>query len=399
MYVAYLIFVLGMLSAFGPFVIDMYLPALPEMTRVFDCSVASVQLGLTFCMIGLAVGQVFLGPLSDKYGRKPVLYASLLLFIGASVFCCLAQDLDDFTFARLLQGLGGAGAIVYSRSAPTDLYSGRKLAKIIAIVGAVNGIAPVAAPVIGGMAAKYVGWRGIFYILLGIGVVITAMVVPIKETLPADKRIKGSVFSSFMGFIDVFKVPNFAIYTLVFGLSMGALFAYISSTPFVLQDLFGLTPFYFSLIFAVNAIGIACGATLALKFSTTAKATYFGTVGSFLASLVGLVFAWLLSDIYSYEICTFVMLVCLGFIFTGATAMAMNLGRQFAGSASAIIGSIGFLFGGIVSPIVGYGDIVKTSFLICMITMGIAFFLLQFFSCKPHGTPLAREKHSEKETA
>ena len=143
-------------------------------------------------MVGLAVGQIIFGPLSDKYGRKPVLYFSLLLYIAATLFCCLSQDIDTFNFARLLQGLGGAGAIVYSRSAPTDLYSGKELAKIIAIVGAVNGIAPVAAPVIGGSVADLIGWRGIFYILLGIGVVITALVIPVKETLPKEAREQGS---------------------------------------------------------------------------------------------------------------------------------------------------------------------------------------------------------------
>lgn len=146
---------------------------------------------------GLAFGQVIFGPLSDKYGRKPVLYFSLLLYIVSTLFCCLSQNIDTFNIARLLQGLGGAGAIVYSRSAPTDLYSGKELAKIIAIVGAVNGIAPVAAPVIGGSVANLIGWRGIFYILLGIGVVITAMVIPVKETLPKDAREQG-LFPSFV---------------------------------------------------------------------------------------------------------------------------------------------------------------------------------------------------------
>lgn len=290
MYSVYLIIVLGMLSAFGPFVIDMYLPAMPEMTKVFSASVSSVQLGLTFCMVGLAFGQVIFGPLSDKYGRKPVLYFSLLLYIVNTLFCCLSQNIDTFNIARLLQGLGGAGAIVYSRSAPTDLYSGKELAKIIAIVGAVNGIAPVAAPVIGGSVANLIGWRGIFYILLGIGVVITAMVIPVKETLPKDAREQGSFLRSFEGFILVCKVPNFAAFTTVFGLSMGALFAYISSTPFILQNEFGLSQFHFSLLFALNAIAIGAGALLAVRFSTTAKATYFGTAGSLIAAVLGLVF-------------------------------------------------------------------------------------------------------------
>ena len=359
MYSVYLIIVLGLLSAFGPFVIDMYLPAMPEMTRVFSTSVSSVQLGLTFCMVGLAVGQIIFGPLSDRYGRKPVLYFSLLLYIAATLFCCLSQDIDTFNFARLLQGLGGAGAIVYSRSAPTDLYSGKKLAKIIAIVGAVNGIAPVAAPVIGGSVADLIGWRGIFYILLGIGVVITGLVIPVKETLPKEAREQGSFWRSFEGFALVCKVLNFAVFTTVFGLGMGALFAYISSTPFILQNEYGLSQFHFSLIFALNAVAIGAGALLAVRFSTTAKATYFGTAGSLIASIAGFIFALTTKDLYTYEGCLLLMVFCLGFIFTGA--------------ASAIIGSIGFLLGGIVSPIVSLGNIQATSFAVCTVALGLGF--------------------------
>lgn len=394
MYSVYLIIVLGMLSAFGPFVIDMYLPAMPEMTKVFSASVSSVQLGLTFCMVGLAFGQVIFGPLSDKYGRTPVLYFSLLLYIVSTLFCCLSQNIDTFNIARLLQGLGGAGAIVYSRSAPTDLYSGKELAKIIAIVGAVNGIAPVAAPVIGGSVANLIGWRGIFYILLGIGVVITAMVIPVKETLPKDAREQGSFLRSFEGFILVCKVPNFAAFTTVFGLSMGALFAYISSTPFILQNEFGLSQFHFSLLFALNAIAIGAGALLAVRFSTTAKATYFGTAGSLIAAVLGLVFGLTTKDLYTYEGSVLLMVFCLGFIFTGATATAMNLGRKYAGAASAIIGSIGFLLGGIVSPIVSLGNIQVTSFAVCVVALGLGVLLLQFFTTETHGTPTNRTHQS-----
>ena len=386
---AYLVFVLGILSAFGPFVIDMYLPALPEMTQVFDCSTASVQLGLTFCMVGLAVGQLFLGPMSDKYGRKSVLYLSLLLYIAATFLCCLSESIEFFTFARFLQGLGGSGAIVYSRSCPTDLYSGRQLAKMIAIVGAVNGIAPVAAPVIGGFCAKFIGWRGIFYALLGIGIVVTAMVIPVKETLPKSKRIQGSLLTSFKGFLLVYEAPGFGIYSTVFGLSMAALFAYISSTPFILQDFFGVSQLTFSLIFALNAVGIAIGAMLALKVSTTQKASFIGSLIGFLCAAAGLCICYFHQDMYIYEASIFLMLFFFGFIFTGATATAMNAGRKYAGAASAVIGAVGFIFGGLVSPIVSWGTILFTSFIICTIALGLSTLLLLVGGEKKHGVPVS----------
>ena len=152
-YYCYLIVFLGLLSAFGPFVIDMYLPALPEMAGVFHCDSATVQLGLTFCMIGLAAGQLLFGPASDKYGRKNVLLFSLVIFVGASVVCCFSTSVAAFTAARLLQGIGGAGGIVLSRSIAADMYSGRELAKLIAVLSAINNLAPVAAPVVGGGVA------------------------------------------------------------------------------------------------------------------------------------------------------------------------------------------------------------------------------------------------------
>ena len=262
------------------------------------------------------------------------------------------------------------------------------------IVGAVNGIAPVAAPVIGGSVADLIGWRGIFYILLGIGEVITALVIPAKETLPKEAREQGSFWRSFEGFALVCKVPNFAVFTTVFGLGMGALFAYISSTPFILQNEYGLSQFHFSLIFALNAVAIGAGALLAVRFSTTAKATYFGTAGSLIASIAGFIFALTTKDLYTYEGCLLLMVFCLGFIFTGATATAMNLGRKYAGAASAIIGSIGFLLGGIVSPIVSLGNIQATSFAVCTVALGLGLLLLRFFTTEIHGTPAKRTPQS-----
>ena len=224
--------------------------------------------------------------------------------------------------------------------------------------------------------------------------VITALVIPVKETLPKEAREQGSFWRSFEGFALVCKVPNFAVFTTVFGLGMGALFAYISSTPFILQNEYGLSQFHFSLIFALNAVAIGAGALLAVRFSTTAKATYFGTAGSLIASIAGFIFALTTKDLYTYEGCLLLMVFCLGFIFTGATATAMNLGRKYAGAASAIIGSIGFLLGGIVSPIVSLGNIQATSFAVCTVALGLGLLLLRFFTTEIHGTPAKRTPQS-----
>lgn len=166
----FLLVLLGMLTAFGPFVTDMYLPSLPSMGEYFNTSSSMVQLGLTTSMIGLAVGQVFFGPLSDRYGRRKPLLVAMWLFLASTVMCLFSQNIQQFVAFRLIQGIAGAGGIVISRSVATDKYSGRELAKMLAVIGAINGVAPVAAPIVGGLLTDVIGWKGIFCILLVLGI-------------------------------------------------------------------------------------------------------------------------------------------------------------------------------------------------------------------------------------
>lgn len=363
-YYLYLIAFLGILSAFGPFVIDMYLPALPEMTEVFHCDSSAVQLGLTFCMVGLAVGQMVFGPASDKYGRKPVLVFSLVIFVAASVVCCFSTSIVEFTAARLLQGIGGAGGIVLSRSIAADMYAGRELAGLIAILSAINNLAPVAAPVAGGAVAHTWGWQGIFIILLVLGVVLLCLCIPLKESLAPGKRYAGSLPASVKGYRKVLRIKGFAAYSFVYALAMAALFAYISATPFVVQDIFGFSELQFSLVFAVNAVVLAAGSGLSLKFKNMSKAALFGSAtGCALAALGAAAAAAGLSGFLAYEIPVFAMLFGIGLVLTGSTAHAMELGRDCAGAASAVIGGIGYIAGGLVSPLASCGNISLTSFL------------------------------------
>lgn len=364
-YFLYLIVFLGLLSAFGPFVIDMYLPALPEMAEVFHCETSVVQLGLTFCMVGLAMGQLLFGPASDKYGRRPILLLTLFIFVGASLICCLSISISVFIAARFLQGIGGAGGIVLSRSIAADIYSGRELAKLIAILSAINNIAPIAAPVAGGGVAHAWGWQGIFVVLLAFGG-LTVMSAALKESLGKANRFKGSLAASLKGYATVLKVKGFGAYCFVYALSMAALFAYISSTPFIVQKVFGFSELEFSLVFAVNAVGLATGSALTLKFKTMQKATRtgtrFGAIVAFIAVLISLTNC---SGFLLYEISTIFMLFAIGLVLTGSTTVAMNLGRECAGAASAVVGGIGYIAGGIISPLISIGNILVTSFFLC----------------------------------
>ena len=193
---------LGMLTAFGPFVTDMYLPTLPAMTGFFQTTSSQVQLGLTASMIGLAVGQLLFGPLSDKYGRRIPLIMAMLLFLFSTLGCLFSATIMQFVGWRLVQGIAGAGGIVISRSIAADKYSGRELTKMLAVIGAINGVAPVAAPMAGGGMAGSLGWQGIFWALFVLGILLLAGSIHFRESLPATRRQHASWRDVYAGFMS-----------------------------------------------------------------------------------------------------------------------------------------------------------------------------------------------------
>ncbi len=369
-YLLFLLIFLGMLSAFGPFVTDMYLPVLPRMSEIFHCPVSTAQLGLTMSLIGLAAGQLLFGPLSDKYGRKPVLGASLAMFVLSTIVILFSPTMEWFNLCRLFQGIGGAGGIVLSRSIATDYYSGRELAKILAVIGAINGIAPVASPVVGGIVASFTGWRGIFVILLCIGFVLTALCMIFRESHPQQRRNKSGVFASFTSFVSLWRLPYFRIYCMMFAFANGILFAYISSASFIIQNHYEASPLVFSLCFAVNSIFIGIGSGLSVRIKSTSRAAIVGAIILLTMSAVQLAVGYFYDNIALYEILTIATLTGLGFVFTASTTLAMTEGRSYVGAASALFGALGFLFGGLVSPLVGIGNILhstQTAMLICAV--------------------------------
>lgn len=359
---------LGMLTAFGPFVTDMYLPTLPAMSEYFHTTSSMVQLGLTASMIGLAAGQLLFGPLSDKYGRRLPLIISMTLFAVATIGCIYSYTIMQFVGWRLIQGIAGAGGIVISRSVAADKYSGRELAKMLALIGAINGVAPVAAPMGGGFLAGSVGWTGIFWCLFVLGIILLLGSIHFEESLPVEDRKEKSWRSVFRSFIDVLRNSSYVCYTLQFGFAQGVLFfANIASAPFIMQQHYGFSPLMFSICFGINAIFIVISAASAIKFRRLEQALHYGSTGMVVVSALLLVALVLDCNFWIYELLLIGLLSMLGLTFTASNTLAMDCEHNNAGMASALLGALGFAFGGIVSPLVGLGNI--------MVSTGIIFLM------------------------
>lgn len=355
---------LGMLTAFGPFVTDFYLPVLPEMTGYFHTTPALASMSLTAGMIGLAAGQLFIGPLTDKYGRKRILVGSMLLFVVASLLCIFSGDIFMFNAMRVLQGLAGAGGIVIAKSMSADMYTGRELASFMALLGAINGIAPVCAPVVGGLMAGVTSWTGVFAVILAVGLVLMVCSMFLPETLQPANRIRKSVIKVYGNLFRVFRNSRFILSVMAEMACFFMFFAYIASSPFIMQQVYHLSPLGYSLCFGLNALMIGVGAAMATRFRSQGTCLRFGGLGMLAGTLL-LAFLlntamplWIVMLAYIYT------LICFGLMQPPLTAIALDSERDNAGAASAIFGASGFVAGALSSPLVGIGDITVTSGLI-----------------------------------
>lgn len=360
-YYWFLVIYLVGVSAMGSFVNDMYSPALPAMCRFFGCAIPLAQMGLTMGMIGLGLGQLILGPVSDRYGRKPVLIGSASLFIVAAVTSLFAPNIHVFNTCRLFQGLGASGGYFLARTIPADVYSGRDLAKFMALIGAINGIAPASAPVIGGVTADAWGWRGVFIVLAAFAALILLLAPKLKESLAPALRTSGPWSNSLRGYRTLLRNRPFMIHVCLKGSSLGLLFAYISASPFILQDHYGLSQTAYGLVIGFNALFVALGSMTALKFKPLKNAATVGA-GILVAGVAGQAFAlWHIDSIWGYELFMIIILAALGLIFTASNTLAMNEGRASAGEASSVLGVAGYIVGAIVAPMVGMGNVLHST--------------------------------------
>ena len=355
-----LIIVLGALIAFGPMSIDMYLPAFPRLTGHFHASESQVQLTLTACLAGLALGQLLYGPVSDALGRRRPLYAGLVAYVVASALCVVAPSVAVLTGLRFVQGLGGAAGIVIARAVVRDMYSGIAAARYFSALMLVNGLAPMLAPLAGSQVLRFSSWKGVFVALSGYGLVLLlGVALALPETLPPERRRRGGLRDTLRTFGRLSRDRLFLAYAIGGGLVFAAMFAYISGSSFVTQEVYGVSAQTFGVIFGINALGIVLASQLngwlLGRFTPGALlwvALVVNLVGG-LGAVAAVVAAphqllWLLPPL-------FLTVSTVGVVVPNTTALALAGHPEAAGSASALLGLGQFVFGAAAAPLVGLG--------------------------------------------
>ncbi|MBD5253032.1 MAG: multidrug effflux MFS transporter [Bacteroides sp.] len=374
----YLMFVvfIAIIGAFSSLVNDMYLPTIPSMMKEFHTTPSMTQMGISMAMLGMGLGSIVWGSASDRYGRKPVLIISLIVFVAATALSLFSRSITFFIVCRLFQGVGAGGAMVLSTSIPADVYMGRQLAKLMAVIGAINGIAPALGPVLGGFMADWVGWRGIFVVLLVIGVIMTFWTTRYRETLPPQRRLSSGSMSDYIkAYRALLTNGRFMIYVTIKAVAIGLLYAYISSAPFIIQTHYGFSAMEFGLIFGGNALAISAGSTLALKFKVMKQGMVVGCVGMFITAVAEAFVMWNQAPFWLYELAAVPMLLFSGMIFSSSNTLSMEVGRQDAGTASAILSVVKYVFAAIVSPLVGLGNMFHSAAIAFVVVTAISLVL------------------------
>jgi DHA1 family bicyclomycin/chloramphenicol resistance-like MFS transporter len=331
---------------------------LPRISSDLHTSTSAVQLTITACLIGIAVGQLVIGPISDREGRRRPLLIGIAAFVASSLACLLVTNVYVLDGLRFVEGMGGAAGIVISRAIVRDLFDGVTAARFFSTLLLVTGLGPILAPQLGAEVLRFTSWRGIFVALaiIGSALFVTAL-WKTPETLPPERRQTGGLHVTFESLAHVIRDRSFVSYALVSSLGFGAILAYISGSPFVLQDIYHLSPQVFGLVFALNAAGLVLGAQinghLVRRLGSGVLLTFGLLVmtagGSALLLAVGTHRFGLAAVLPSL----FAVLFGLGFVSPNAMALAMQNHANAAGVASALLGSSQFLFGAAVAPIVG----------------------------------------------
>ncbi|KMM39322.1 Bcr/CflA family efflux MFS transporter [Guptibacillus hwajinpoensis] len=357
-----LAFLLGMLGILGPLNIDMYLPSFPGIASDLGASASLVQLSLTSCLIGLAIGQIVVGPYSDGQGRRKPLLLFIFLFAVSSILCAIAPNITTLVIARFLQGFTASAGVVLSRAVVRDVFSGRELTKFFALLMVINATAPMIAPMTGGaiLLLPFATWHTIFYFLGFLGLVIVAVIkFKLPETLPPEKRMPGTISQSVRTIGSLMKDRSFIGYALTIGFVHGGSFAYVSGTPFVYQGIYNVSPQVFSILFGINGLAIISGSYLIGRLSAFFQERSLlrtAVVTAVSATLFLLVMTIIEGPLATLVVPIFIYMTAMGMVLTSTFTLAMEKQGHRAGSASAVLGMLPLLFGAMVSPLVGIDE-------------------------------------------
>nr|WP_229072452.1 multidrug effflux MFS transporter [Actinoplanes sp. DH11] len=356
---ALLVVILGLITAIGPLSLDMYLPALPDIARDLEVSPAQVQLSLTSCLIGMALGQLIFGPLSDRWGRRRPVVWGLAAYALFSFLIALAPTAPVLTGLRLLQGLAGGAGVVVARAVVRDVAAGNQAAKLFSSLTLIFGIAPIAAPSLGSAVLRFSSWHGVFVALGIVAVLLTVLAaVALPETLPPARRSTGGLGEVARTARELFTDRVFLGYALAQSCTFAALFAYISGSSFVLQDGYGLSPTVYSLLFGGNAIGLIVASQangVLLDRWSLSRLMYLGLVVQVVAGALALLGA-ATGSLVVLATGLFLLVAAIGVIQPNSTALALDRYPAHAGSAAALLGGVQSIVASVAAPLAGLGD-------------------------------------------
>ncbi len=394
----FLIFIiLGLLSAIGPFSIDMYLPGFDAIAASLDTTVAHIQLSLTSFFIGIASGQIVYGPLLDRYGRKVPLIVGLVIYIVASISCALTNSADHLIAYRFVQALGSCGGMVASRAMVRDFFGPTESAKVFSMLMLVIGISPILAPTVGSFVMAHWDWHGIFVVLAVITAgILAAVIFFLPESQGPNPELSLLPRPITRSYWQVFRNRQFITYAFAGGLASSGLYAYLAGSPFVMITLYGLDESQYGIVFALIASALISASQLNRYLLTKYNSAHIAKIALMVQSaigflLVGLCFTGYI-NLYVLVALIFLFLGSQGFVFPNTSALALGPFSKLAGSASALLGSLQMACGALSSGMVSYfhnGTTVPMAAVMAGCA-GMAMLILAINSLRPDGTHQGR---------